>query len=127
MAISYKTYMQGSGTETTINAAVDTTSTVLYPVLVAGSGSSQAAKVSHATSNKFALDASTGALTITGAIKATSGVDKLTTASGSVNLSTAAAPVAGQSLVATSATTATWQTQSTTGSTLYIYYNYGGL
>jgi hypothetical protein len=51
---------------------------------------------------------STG-LAVTGAISATGGIDKLTTATGSVSVAAATAPTTGQILTATSATTATWQ------------------
>jgi hypothetical protein len=53
---------------------------------------------------------SAGGLTVTGAAAVTGGVDKLTTASGTVSVAAATAPTTGQMLVATSATTATWQT-----------------
>ena len=56
--------------------------------------------------------AATGALTVTGAVTATGGVDKLTSASGVVSVAAATAPSTGQVLMATNATTATWQTPS---------------
>jgi len=52
--------------------------------------------------------ASTGTLAVTG------GVDKLTTASGVVSVAAATAPSSGQVLTATGATTANWQTPTTT-------------
>lgn len=58
---------------------------------------------------------STGAFTTisaTNGITAGGGVDKLTTASGVVSVAAATAPTTGQLLVATSATTATWQTNN---------------
>lgn len=58
----------------------------------------------------------TGTIASTGAITATGGVDKLTTASGVVSVAAATAPTTGQVLMATSATTATWQTPAAGGS-----------
>lgn len=57
----------------------------------------------------------TGTIASTGAITATGGVDKLTTASGVVSVAAATAPSTGQVLMATSATTATWQTPAAGG------------
>ena len=56
--------------------------------------------------------AATGALTVTGAVTATGGIDKLTSATGVVSVAAATAPSTGQVLMATNATTATWQTPS---------------
>lgn len=49
---------------------------------------------------------------VTGAVKATGGIDKLTTATGAVDVGASAAPQAGYVLKATGATTATWQAES---------------
>lgn len=57
----------------------------------------------------------TGTMFVTGVINAASGVDKLTTASGVVSVAAATAPSTGQVLMATSATTATWQTPAAGG------------
>jgi len=56
------------------------------------------------------LDIASTGMSVTGVITASGGVDKLTTASGVVSVAAATAPSTGQVLMATSATTATWQT-----------------
>jgi hypothetical protein len=57
----------------------------------------------------------------------TGGVDKLTTATGAVSVSASAAPTVGQGLIATSSTTATWQTipYATTGKAIAMAMVFG--
>ena len=57
-----------TGPSTAINATNDTSTTVLYPVFVGAAGSNQTPKV---TTTKLAWNASTGSLTITGSLFAT--------------------------------------------------------
>ena len=61
-----------TGPATAINATEDTTSTVLYPVMVAAAGSNQTPKI-RATATAFSFNASTGALAIGGNFSAAGG------------------------------------------------------
>ena len=98
---------------------------------ISGSSASQAINVIINSTNRGAFS-STG-LAVTGAVTATGGVDKLTTATGVVSIAAATAPNTGDVLTATSATTAVWQNPTpagggaSVGSNLYLATNYGAL
>jgi len=89
-----------------INSSNVLSSTVLGSTVLASSLTSVGTLTTLAAGNTTI----TGTLSTTGAITASGGVDKLTTTSGVVSVSASAAPVSGYALIATSATTATWQT-----------------
>jgi hypothetical protein len=89
-------YFSGAGTGLTGTAA---------SLSIGGSAATVTAAAQLAITSVGTLSS----LTVTGAVTATGGVDKLTTATGSVSVAAATAPTTGQILTATSATTATWQ------------------
>ena len=96
----------GTGQAYQINGANVLSSTVLGSTVLASSLTSVGTLTTLAAGNTTI----TGTLSTTGAITASGGVDKLTTTSGVVSVSASAAPVSGYALIASSATTATWQT-----------------
>lgn len=87
----------------------DNTSSIARRMLRIGPTGSNSVELGLYWNSNLRLLTTNPGITITGGIITDDGVDKLTTATGSVSVAAAAAPSIGQVLTATSATTATWQ------------------